>query len=110
LLARLLSLLPLPLLLQVGDLMPALKGRFNDSNKNLIALVLALLAKLAKAMGRAIVREARPVLGPALRCLCDSKPFVSVPQHSNVVCLALCASWAWWKRSLVLPMRCGCYW
>jgi cytoskeleton-associated protein 5 len=63
--------------LQVGDLMPALKGRFNDSNKNLIALALSLLAKLAKAMGRAIVREARPVLGPALRCLCDSKPFVS---------------------------------
>ncbi|WIA20537.1 hypothetical protein OEZ85_004931 [Tetradesmus obliquus] len=86
----------------VGDLMPALKGRFNDSNKNLIALALTLLpccccrrccccccsnknlialaltllAKLAKAMGRGIAREARPVLGPALRCLCDSKPFV----------------------------------
>ncbi|KAF6262791.1 armadillo-type protein [Scenedesmus sp. NREL 46B-D3] len=60
----------------VGDLMPALKGRFNDSNKNLIAVALSLLAKLARAMGRAIVREARPVLGPALRCLCDSKSFV----------------------------------
>lgn len=64
--------------LQVGDLMPALKGRMADSNKNLIAQALSLLAKLAKAMGRAIAREARPVLGPALRCICDSKANVSV--------------------------------
>jgi cytoskeleton-associated protein 5 len=72
-----LPLLLLLFVLQIGDLMPALKGRFNDSNKNLIATALSLLAKLAKAMGRAIVREARPIMGPALRCLCDSKPFVS---------------------------------
>eukprot|EP00775_Hariotina_reticulata_P007310 gene7310-7523_t len=60
----------------VGDLMPALKGRLTDSNKNLIAQTLSLIGKLAKAMGRAIAREARPVLGPALRCICDSKPNV----------------------------------
>lgn len=53
--------------------MPALKGRLSDSNKNLVAQTLSLLGKLAKAMGRAIAREARPVLGPAVRCICDSK-------------------------------------
>jgi hypothetical protein len=58
-------------------MMPALKGRLTDSNKNLVAQTLSLIGKLAKAMGRAINREARPVLGPALRCICDSKPNVS---------------------------------
>jgi hypothetical protein len=77
--------------------MPALKGRFNDSNKNLIALALQLLAKLAKAMGRAIVRESRPVMGPALRCLCDSKSFVSGTALGLWICclgavLLLCVS------------------
>lgn len=57
--------------------MPALKGRLSDSNKNLIAQALSVLGKLASAMGRAIAREARPVLAPAVRCICDSKANVS---------------------------------
>jgi hypothetical protein len=89
---------------QIGDLMPALKGRFNDSNKNLIALALSLLAKLAKAMGRAIVREARPVMGPALRCLCDSKPFVSP------CCQDKSSAWFGWccKAAGVVRDTCCC--
>jgi hypothetical protein len=56
--------------------MPALKGRFQDANRNLGAQALQLLASLAKAMGRPIAREARPVLGPAVKCICDSKNVV----------------------------------
>jgi hypothetical protein len=65
------------LLLQVGDLMPAIKARFQDANRNLGAQALLLLASLARAMGRPIAREARPVLGPAVKCICDSKTQVS---------------------------------
>lgn len=63
--------------LQVGDLMPALKGRFQDANRNLGAQALLVVASLARAMGRPIAREARPVLGPAVKCICDSKHNVS---------------------------------
>lgn len=57
--------------------MPALKGRFQDANRNLGAQALLLMASLAKAMGRPVAREARPVLGPAVKCICDSKNVVS---------------------------------
>jgi hypothetical protein len=63
---------------QVGDLMPALKGRFTDTNKNLAAQALTVLAALARAMGRPIAREARPILSPAIKCICDSKSYVRV--------------------------------
>lgn len=63
--------------LQVGDLIPALKGRLADTNKNTVAQALTLLAALAKAMGRPFAREARPILGNAVKCICDSKPYVS---------------------------------
>jgi hypothetical protein len=65
-------------------------------------LALLLLAKLTKAMGRAIVREARPVMGPALRCLCDSKPFVSAVFWNLLyvscccICYLLLLSYACW--------------
>lgn len=68
--------------------MPALKSRLIDSNKNLIAAALQLLGKLAKAMGRAIAREARPVLSPAVRCICDSK--ANVGRKLAVVIGAVC--------------------
>lgn len=64
---------------QVGDLMSALKPRFQDANRNLGAQTLLLVASLAKAMGRPIAREARPILGPAIKCICDSKTQVWVP-------------------------------
>lgn len=68
---------------QVGDLMPALKARFQDANRNLGAQALLLLASLARAMGRPIAREARPILGPAVKCMCDAKTQVS---WAGVVC------------------------
>lgn len=37
---------------------------------------LQLVGKLAKAMGRAIAREARCVVGPAFKCLTDNKATV----------------------------------
>jgi hypothetical protein len=58
-------------------LLPALKNRFGDTNRNLGAQALLLLASLAKAMGKPIAREARPILGNAVACLCDSKNNVS---------------------------------
>lgn len=62
---------------QVGDLMPALKARFQDANRNTGAQALMLLATLAKAMGKPIARQARPLLAPAVKCICDSKHQVS---------------------------------
>lgn len=56
--------------------MGGLKGRLSDTNKNLVIQTLALMGKLARAMGRPINREARPLLGPALKCLQDPKPTV----------------------------------
>lgn len=81
--------------LQVGDLMPAIKARFQDANRNLGAQALLLVASLARAMGRPIAREARPVLGPAVKCICDSKNFVSkhtVPEELCCDSLPSCGS------------------
>jgi hypothetical protein len=37
---------------QLGDLLPALKARLTDSNRNLAAGAMATAARLARAMGR----------------------------------------------------------
>ncbi|KAL4424717.1 hypothetical protein ABPG77_000060 [Micractinium sp. CCAP 211/92] len=58
----------------VGELFPALKGRMADSNRNLAAKVLVLLGDIAKAMGPAFDKGARPVvLAPAVANLADNK-------------------------------------
>lgn len=57
----------------IGDLMGGIKGRFGDANRNLAATALTLVASLAKAMGAPIVREVRPVLTDALKCIADTK-------------------------------------
>ncbi len=44
-----------------------------DSNRNLAARALLVLAELGAAMGPPIERIARPALGPALACLSDKK-------------------------------------
>lgn len=72
----------------VGDLMPALKNRMSDTNKNLIAQAVKLLAKICEAMGKAIDRQGRVALGPMLTGLCDNKPQV----RSAVI--ELLESWA----------------
>lgn len=58
--------------------MGALKGRMSDANKNLAAQAMTLTGKLARAMGKAIDRAARPLLAPALRNLSDNKASVRV--------------------------------
>ena len=60
----------------VGDLFPALKGRLSDANKNLIAQALKIFSKLAAAMGKAIERQGKGILEPALSALSDAKPVV----------------------------------
>lgn len=67
--------------------MGALKQRLADSNKNLQAQALGLVARLARATGRAIDRCARPLLGPALRNLSDNKATVGAV---CVFCLCTC--------------------
>ncbi|CAD7700615.1 unnamed protein product [Ostreobium quekettii] len=57
----------------VGDLFVSLKARFADSNRNLTAQTLRLIAKIATAMGKAVDRQARFLLQPALACMSDSK-------------------------------------
>lgn len=57
----------------VGDLLPALKGRMADSNRNLAAKTLCLLGDIAAAMGPPFDKQARPLLAPALANLSDSK-------------------------------------
>ena len=47
--------------------------RLGDSNRNLAARALRLLAELGSAMGPPIERVVRPVLAPALACLSDKK-------------------------------------
>ena len=59
--------------LQLGDLPSAFKPRMSDSNKNLTVQALGLLAKLARAMGKAIDRAARQLLDPALKNISDQK-------------------------------------
>ncbi|KAL3133794.1 hypothetical protein ABBQ32_008271 [Trebouxia sp. C0010 RCD-2024] len=57
----------------VGDLMPALKGRMSDTNRNLTAKTLLLLGELAKAMGPAFEGVGRPLLSTAVGNISDSK-------------------------------------
>uniref|UniRef100_A0A061RZH6 Cytoskeleton-associated protein 5 n=1 Tax=Tetraselmis sp. GSL018 TaxID=582737 RepID=A0A061RZH6_9CHLO len=57
----------------VGDLLPALKQRLTDSNRNLAAGALHTLAAVCKAMGPAFERQGRAVLDGAVRCLGDNK-------------------------------------
>ena len=63
-------------LLQLGELVPALKLRMSDGNKNLVVQALGLLGKVAKAVGKPIERQGKQALEPALRNLHDIKPNV----------------------------------
>lgn len=62
--------------IQLGDLVPALKLRLSDSNKNLVIQALGLIAKLAKALSKGVDRACRVLLQPALKNLSDLKPMV----------------------------------
>ncbi len=74
---RVLLLTTLPLHLNDRRLLstlPHMQGRMADSNRNLAAKVLVLLGDIAKAMGPAFDKGARPVvLAPAVANLADNK-------------------------------------
>ncbi|PNH12606.1 Protein MOR1 [Tetrabaena socialis] len=61
---------------QTGDLLPELKKRLTDSNKNLTTQALTVLGRIAKAMGRAIDRQGRQLLAPAVKNITDQKQTV----------------------------------
>ncbi|XP_024517263.1 protein MOR1 [Selaginella moellendorffii] len=56
-----------------GELFGALKGRLNDSNKNLVMMTLSTLGSLAAAMGPAVDKNSKGVLADVLKCLGDNK-------------------------------------
>ena len=56
-----------------GEMFGALKGRLTDPNKNLIVLTMTTIATLATAMGPAVDKASRGILGDVLRCLSDPK-------------------------------------
>ncbi|PVU87154.1 hypothetical protein BB559_006193 [Furculomyces boomerangus] len=56
-----------------NELFGALKGRLNDSNKNLIAQTLGLLALFSESMGPPFERYLRIVGLPTMQCLSDKK-------------------------------------
>ncbi|KAG1675584.1 hypothetical protein FOA52_014172 [Chlamydomonas sp. UWO 241] len=72
---------------RVRDLVPALKQRMADSNKNLIVQALQLMARLVAALGAPADRTCRPLVAPAIRNLSDQK--------SSVRCAVADAMSAW---------------
>ncbi|KAI9015620.1 armadillo-type protein, partial [Hyaloraphidium curvatum] len=60
----------------LGDLVPALKERFSDSNKNLVIQTLDLVGNLALATGKPFDRTAKILAPPMCSCLTDNKPQV----------------------------------
>lgn len=57
----------------IGDLMPALRARLADTNKNLVTLTLSLLETLSMAMGPPVERFTRIIFPDALKNLNDNK-------------------------------------
>lgn len=76
--------------MQTGELLPELKKRLADSNKNLTTQALMLLARIAKAMGRAIDRQGRPLLVPAIKNITDQKQTVWLISYAERDSVALC--------------------
>lgn len=60
----------------IGDLMPALKARLSDSNKNLVAQTVDICGNLAKSMGRPFDKYVKYILSHVIACLADNKTHV----------------------------------
>lgn len=60
----------------LGDLMPALKARLSDSNKNLVMQTLEICSSIAVGVGQSFDRYSKILLPGAINCLCDNKPQV----------------------------------
>ncbi|WJX14083.1 Protein MICROTUBULE ORGANIZATION 1, variant 2 [Trifolium repens] len=56
-----------------GDLFGALRGRLNDSNKNIVMATLTTIGNVASAMGQAVEKSSKGILSDILKCLGDNK-------------------------------------
>ena len=57
----------------LGGLMPALKARLSDSNKNLVVNVLELLGLIATSMGPSIEKHMKSIIPAMFTCFADTK-------------------------------------
>ncbi|KQK10308.1 protein MOR1 isoform X2 [Brachypodium distachyon] len=69
------------------DLFSALRGRLNDSNKNLVMATLSTIGGLACAMGPSVEKSSKGILGDVLKCIGDNK------KHMRECTLTALDSW-----------------
>ncbi|GAV88428.1 HEAT domain-containing protein/CLASP_N domain-containing protein [Cephalotus follicularis] len=70
-----------------GELFGALRGRLNDSNKNLVMATLTTIGGVALAMGPAVEKSSKGILSDVMKCLGDNK------KHMRECTLAALDSW-----------------
>ncbi|MCL7034943.1 hypothetical protein MKW94_023873 [Papaver nudicaule] len=56
-----------------AELFAALRGRLNDSNKNLVMTTLSTVGGVASAMGPAVEKASKGILSDVLKCIGDNK-------------------------------------
>lgn len=84
-----------------NDLVKELRGRLQDSHKNLVAYALNLLGQLASALGTSADKKLKPALSDITRCLSDGKKQV---REAALKCLD--ATNAAMGTSRCLPLVC----
>uniref|UniRef100_A0ACD5W2B5 Uncharacterized protein n=1 Tax=Avena sativa TaxID=4498 RepID=A0ACD5W2B5_AVESA len=70
-----------------ADLFTALRGRLNDSNKNLVMATLSTIGGLASAMGPSVEKSSKGILADMLKCIGDNK------KHMRECTLTALDSW-----------------
>lgn len=70
-----------------ADLFTALRGRLNDSNKNLVMATLSTIGGLASAMGPSVEKSSKGILADVLKCIGDNK------KHMRECTLTALDSW-----------------
>ncbi|XP_065847953.1 protein MOR1 [Euphorbia lathyris] len=71
-----------------GELCGALRGRLNDSNKNLVMATLTTIGAVASAMGPTVEKSSKGILSDILKCLGDNK------KHMRECTLTTIDTWA----------------
>ncbi|XP_047310498.1 protein MOR1 [Impatiens glandulifera] len=69
-----------------GELFGALRGRLNDSNKNLVMATLSTIGGVASAMGPAVEKASKGILSDILKCLGDNKKHMRESALSTLDC------------------------
>lgn len=70
-----------------AELFTALRGRLNDSNKNLVMATLSTIGGLASAMGPSVEKSSKGILADVLKCIGDNK------KHMRECTLTALDSW-----------------